>query len=119
MLQEMARQDGCSAVALLRRFIRKEAAARGLSLPLIVRDPARCGGSPILAGTRTAVHDVVSYYQNHAGDLDEVRAELPHLSEEQIQAALAFYAENRAEIEEILRRRREFCSRLPAVPTRK
>jgi uncharacterized protein (DUF433 family) len=118
LLQEMARQDGCSAVDLMRRLIRSEAAARGVAPPVIVRDPARCGGDPILAGTRTAVHDVVSYSKLHGGDLEEVRAELPHLSSEQIQAALAYYTEHAAEIDEILRRRREFCERLPAAPTR-
>jgi uncharacterized protein (DUF433 family) len=118
LLQEMARQDGCSAVALMRRLIRNEAAARGVAPAVIVRDAARCGGDPILAGTRTAVHDVVSYFRLHDGDLEEVRAELPHLSMEQIQAALAYYQEHPAQIDEILLRRREFCERLPVAPTR-
>jgi uncharacterized protein (DUF433 family) len=114
----MARQDGCSAVALMRRLIRQEAAARGVALAVIVRDPARCGGDPILAGTRTAVHDVVSYSKLHGGDLEEIRAELPHLSTEQIQAALAYYEKHPAEIDEILLRRRVFCERLSVAPTR-
>ena len=103
LLQAMARQDGCSASAFMRRLIRKEARERAVAVPMVVRDPARCGGDPILAGTRTAVHDVVSYFKLHGGDLSQVQQELPHLSVDQIQAALAFYEEHTQEIEEILR----------------
>jgi uncharacterized protein (DUF433 family) len=74
--------------------------------PAIVRDPRRCGGDPILAGTRTAVHDVVSYTHFY-GDLAQVRETLPHLSLDQIHAALAWYDENRKEIVDLLERRRE------------
>jgi uncharacterized protein (DUF433 family) len=73
----------------------------------IVRDPRRCGGDPILAGTRTAVHDVVSYNQIYGGDLSQVPEALPHLSLDQIHAALAWYSEHRQEINGILKRRRE------------
>jgi uncharacterized protein (DUF433 family) len=107
LLQELARQDGCTAVALLRRLIRKEAAARGIESPSVIRDPKRCGGDPILAGTRTAVHDVVAYARIYRSNLDEVQAELPHLSMEQIRVALAWYDEHTAEIDESLRQVRE------------
>jgi uncharacterized protein (DUF433 family) len=69
----------------------------------IVRDPHRCAGDPILAGTRTAVHDVVSYARRFNWDLQRVRDEaLPHLSLEQVSAAVAWYRENTAEIDAIL-----------------
>src|SRR5262249_55233453 len=55
----------------------------------VVRDPDRCGGAPILAGTRTGVHDVVSYAQLFGGDLERVRDKaLPHLSLVQVRAAM-------------------------------
>jgi uncharacterized protein (DUF433 family) len=73
----------------------------------IVRDPRRCGGDPILAGTRTAVHDVVSYSHLYGGDLARVHETLPHLSLDQIHAALAWYSEHQQEIDNILTRRRE------------
>jgi uncharacterized protein (DUF433 family) len=74
----------------------------------IVRDPKRCAGDPILAGTRTAVHDVVSYARLFDGDIERVRNEaLPHLSAEQIRTALDWYREHSEEIDEILRRRKE------------
>jgi uncharacterized protein (DUF433 family) len=78
----------------------------------VVRDPDRCGGDPTLAGTRTAVHDIVSYVDLYGGDLERVREEaLPHLSIEQIRAALVWYDEIRHEIDGILARRREYYER--------
>ena len=94
-------------IALMRRLIRKEAADRGIESPSVIRDPERCAGDPILAGTRTAVHDVVAYARIYNGDLGEVHAEIPHLSMEQIRTALAWYGEHTAEIDEILRQVRE------------
>ena len=73
----------------------------------VVRDPRRCGGDPTLAGTRTAVHDVVSYARLYGGDLAQVHETLPHLTLDQIHAALAWYGEHRQEIDDILERRRE------------
>jgi uncharacterized protein (DUF433 family) len=75
----------------------------------LVRDPEICGGAPTFAGTRIGVHDVVGYAQVYGGDLDRVRKEaLPYLSEGQIQAALEWYREHPDEIDDLLRRRREF-----------
>jgi uncharacterized protein (DUF433 family) len=86
--------------------------------PEIVKDPKRCAGNPILAGTRTAVHDVVSYARRFGGDLERVRAKaLPHLSLEQIRAAMVWYEEHPHEIEEILRRRQEEYESLADAPT--
>jgi uncharacterized protein (DUF433 family) len=82
-------------------------AATATSEPAIVRDPKRCGGDPILAGTRTAVHDVVSYTRLYGGDISQVQETLPHLSFDQIHAALAWYGEHRQEIDDILEKRRE------------
>jgi len=120
LLQELARQDGCSAVAVVRRLIRKEAADRGVMFPAVVRDPNRCAGDPILAGTRTAVHDVVASARIYSGDLAQLQAELPHLSMGQIRAALAWYGEHTAEIDEILRQVHEdYAQGLAAASVRK
>jgi uncharacterized protein (DUF433 family) len=117
LLQEMARQDGCTPVILMRCLIRKEAAERGIDFPAVVRDPKRCAGDPILAGTRTAIHDVVAAARIHGGDLDQVQAELPHLSMEQIRTALVWYGEHTAEIDEILRQVREdYAQGLASTP---
>jgi uncharacterized protein (DUF433 family) len=73
----------------------------------IVRDPETCGGSPRIAGTRMPVHDLVSYAQLYDGDLTKVQADFPYLTLETLQAVMAWYAENREEIDGILRARRE------------
>src|SRR5258708_2555837 len=81
---------------------------QSVDLIAVVRDPNRCGGDPTLAGTRIAVHDVVSYVSLYGGDLDRVRLDaLPDLSLAQLRAAMEWYAEHREEIDEILRERRE------------
>lgn len=85
----------------------EQATAIAPQTPAIVRDPRRCGGDPILAGTRTTVHDVVSYTRLYEGNLSQVQETLPHLSLDQIHAALAWYDENRKEIDDILERRQE------------
>jgi uncharacterized protein (DUF433 family) len=75
---------------------------------MIVRDPRRCGGDPILAGTRTAVHAVISYLKHYEGDAERVRDEaLPHLTMEQIHAAIVWYHEHQQEVDDILRQREE------------
>lgn len=74
----------------------------------IERDPERRSGAPTLAGTRTAIHDIVSYCRLYEGDIQRVVEEaLPHLTIEQVQAALAWYQDHQEEIDERLRRRRE------------
>jgi uncharacterized protein (DUF433 family) len=73
----------------------------------IVRDPKRCGGDPIIAGTRMPVHDVVSYWQLYGGDVQRVVDDFPYFTVEQIQAVLDWYQEHREEIDDILHRRRE------------
>jgi uncharacterized protein (DUF433 family) len=70
----------------------------------IVRNKGVCGGDPTIAGTRIAVHDVVRHARAYDGDLERVSEEaLPYLSVAQIRAVLAWYADHREEIDEILR----------------
>jgi uncharacterized protein (DUF433 family) len=122
--EERARANGVWAgedvLRLIAEVRRLRQAQRWTGDPLqVVRDPERCGGAPTLAGTRTAVHHVVSYFKLHHGDLDEIHRELPHLSTAQIQTALAYYDKYQAEIEEILRQHRDFVAGLPVAPVRR
>src|SRR5438094_718032 len=81
--------------------------------PGIVSDPGICGGDPIIAGTRIAVHDIVALAERYAWDMDLVHTEeFPHLSPEPFAAAVDWYRSHRAEIEEILRRRQAVYDRL-------
>ena len=81
---------------------------------LIVRDPEILEGKPFLAGTRMGVHSVIGYWQTYGGDADRILREFPHLTREQVEAALAFYRgdeSHRHEIDEILWRNRLFYER--------
>jgi uncharacterized protein (DUF433 family) len=78
----------------------------------IERDPERCGGAPTLAGTRTTIHDIVSYAKLYDGDLERAHEEaLPHLSLEVIRAAMVWYSEHSSEIDKILKRRQRSYER--------
>jgi uncharacterized protein (DUF433 family) len=72
---------------------------------LISHTPDVQGGEPVLRGTRTPVRTVVILYDRvYDHDTDEVRRALPHLSAPQIEAALAYYAQHRAEIDRHIER---------------
>lgn len=57
----------------------------------IVIDPAVCGGRPIVAGTRMRVSDVLDALAAGAG-VDELLADFPYLSREDVLACLAYGA---------------------------
>ncbi|HEX3723777.1 MAG TPA: DUF433 domain-containing protein [Nitrolancea sp.] len=65
----------------------------------IVEIPHVQGGAPVVKGTRTSVRSVVLYLRTYADDRAEVQRALPHLSEIEIDAALAFYRQNRTLID--------------------
>ncbi len=62
------------------------------------------GGAPIIQGTRTPVRSVVQTLSLYDGDLEEVCRALPHLSREEIDAALAYYRENPDAVDADIRR---------------
>jgi uncharacterized protein (DUF433 family) len=71
----------------------------------ITHAPDVQGGEPVLCGTRTPVRTVVILYERvYDHDEDEVRRALPHLSAAQIDAALAYGAQHRPEIERHIER---------------
>jgi uncharacterized protein (DUF433 family) len=57
----------------------------------IIRDPNICGGEPIFRGTRVTLRTVLASLA--AGDgAEEIVADFPSLSEEDVRAAIAFAA---------------------------
>ena len=76
-------------------------AARKESYPYIIRDPEILDGAPIVAGTRVAVHTIAGYYQMGMS-ADEILATLSHLTAAQLHSALAYYFDNRSDIEKEL-----------------
>jgi uncharacterized protein (DUF433 family) len=64
---------------------------RFMSKQRIVIDPAVCGGRPIVAGTRMRVSDVLDALAAGA-DVEDLLADFPYLSREDILACLAYGA---------------------------
>jgi uncharacterized protein (DUF433 family) len=57
----------------------------------IVRDPQICGGEPVFKGTRVTLRTVLASLA--AGDTaEEILADFPSLTSEDVQAAIAFAA---------------------------
>ncbi len=57
----------------------------------IVRDPKICGGQPVIKGTRVTVLTVLASLAEGA-DVSEILADFPSLTEEAVQAVIAFAA---------------------------
>lgn len=67
--------------------------------PHITSNPAICGGSPIIAGTRFTVRAVVVYILHHGDTPEELQVAFPHLSLAAIYDALAYYYDNREDVD--------------------
>jgi len=65
----------------------------------VIRNSAVCGGQPVIAGTRTPVKSIVGYYKMGMS-VEEILEGLPHLSPAQVFAALSYYHDHQAEIEQ-------------------
>lgn len=59
--------------------------------PYMTRDPAICGGEPIIAGTRITVRTVLASLAEGMG-IEELLQDFPTLSREAIRAVIAFAA---------------------------
>ena len=64
----------------------------------IVRDPTIVGGSPTIRGTRVPVRAVACLWRE-TGDCELIRRNYPHLSAADVDAAISFFQEHRAEID--------------------
>jgi uncharacterized protein (DUF433 family) len=61
------------------------------SLELIIRDPAICGGEPVLRGTRVTLRTVLASLAD--GDsVEQILKSFPSLNEQQIKTVIAFAA---------------------------
>lgn len=59
--------------------------------PIITLEPGKCGGKPCIRGMRITVYDVLSYLA--AGmTQQEILADFPYLTEEDILASLSYAA---------------------------
>lgn len=71
------------------------------SHPLITRYQGVAGGEPVIAGTRVTVRAIVEYDRLYQ-DAERTLRAVPHLTREQIQAALGYYNDHKLEIEKYI-----------------
>ena len=64
----------------------------------IVNVDGVCGGQPVIRGTRVSVLSIVSYMEIY-GDPEPILRALPHLTGEDIEAAMDYYRRHTDEIE--------------------
>jgi len=62
----------------------------------IVRDPAVCGGQPVIRGTRVLVRTILGYLA-HGETTEAIRRDFPTVSDDAIRAVIAFAATSAAE----------------------
>ncbi len=67
--------------------------------PHIVKAEGVCGGEAIIEGTRIAVWHLVDYYYKVGMSAEEILAEWDYLAPAQVFSALAYYHDNRDEID--------------------
>ena len=64
----------------------------------IVKVEGVCGGQPVIRGTRVSVLSIVNYMEIY-GNRESILEALPHLTEEDIDAAVEYYRHHTDEIE--------------------
>lgn len=69
----------------------------------IGKTPGVCGGRACIAGHRIRVADVVVWHEHRGYSPDEIVALFPGLARADVHAALAYYFDHRAEIDDDLR----------------
>jgi uncharacterized protein (DUF433 family) len=79
------------------------AAPTGISYPHIVATPGTCGGRPRIDGTRISVQVIAEYYHLYH-IVDRILEALPHLTYAEVHAALTFYFDHQAELDEEIRK---------------
>ena len=62
----------------------------------IVRDPAVCGGQPVVRGTRVLVRTILGYLA-HGQSIESILADFPSLTPDDVSAVIAFAAASTAE----------------------
>lgn len=70
----------------------------------IAKTPDVCGGKACIAGHRVRVSDIVVWHEMRGYSLDEIVCMFPGITLADVHAALAYYFDNREEIEEEFRR---------------
>lgn len=72
--------------------------------PHIIKIDGVCGGEAIIEGTRIAVWHIVGYYYKAGMSAEEILAEWEYLTPAKVFSALAYYHDNRDEIDQVRQR---------------
>ena len=80
--------------------------------PYIQIDSTICNGSPVIAGTRIRVVDIAVEYEYMNCSPDDIITAHPHLKLEQVHAALSYYYEHRAEMDQKIKEDEDFIQKL-------
>jgi len=73
--------------------------AVGASQEHITQTPGVCVGKARIAGSRIRVMDIVVWHEHQKKSPDEIIASFPQLTHAEIHAAMAYYFDNREEID--------------------
>jgi uncharacterized protein (DUF433 family) len=85
---------------------------RSLSQEHIVSTPDTCGGKPRINGTRIRVKDIVLWHERMGMSPEEIVSEWPHLTLGDVYAALAYYDDNRQQIDAEMKAEEAFAAEL-------
>jgi uncharacterized protein (DUF433 family) len=85
----------------------------------IQRTPGICGGRACIAGHRVRVHDIAVWHEKRGYSPDEIVDMFPGITLADVYAALAYYFDNRQEIEDELKESDEWAEWLKTnVPSK-
>jgi uncharacterized protein (DUF433 family) len=79
----------------------KEKSTQHTRYPHVAKARGVCGGQASIEGTRIAVWHIVDYYYKAGMSAEEILAEWDYLTPAQIFSALAYYHDNKEEIDRV------------------
>jgi uncharacterized protein (DUF433 family) len=80
----------------------------------IEKKPEVCGGKACIAGTRIRVQDVYVWHELRGKSPDEIVSDFPQLTLARVHAALAYYWDHTAEIQQEMKDAVDLLERLKA-----
>lgn len=84
----------------------------GISVDRITKTPGVCGGKACIAGHRIRVMDIVVWHELRGYSPDEIVAMFPGITLADVHAALAYFFDNRQEVEDEFRAEDEIARML-------
>ena len=79
--------------------------------------PDVCGGKPCIAGHRIRVQDIVIDYEYLGMSPEEILSAYPGITLADVHAALAYYYDNKEEINQSIQEEEEFYRKMKAMTT--